>query len=199
MRSFTVTWDYRCPFARNAHEHVLDALAAGADWDVTFAAFSLGQAHVAEGEPDVWDAPDDDSGLLALRAGVAVRDTAPEQFLAVHRALFSARHDEGRDLRDETVVRDIVSTHGVDADSVMAEVRGGGALKAVRHDHESFVASHAVWGVPTFISGDRAVFVRLMDRPRGDGERATQSIERVLDLLEGWPELNEFKWTQIPR
>ena len=30
MTPFAVTWDYRCPFARNAHEHVLDGLAAGA-------------------------------------------------------------------------------------------------------------------------------------------------------------------------
>ena len=73
--TFAVTWDYRCPFARNAHEHVLDALADGADWDVTFLPFSLGQVHVEEGQPDVWDNPDADSGLLALQMGVAVRDT----------------------------------------------------------------------------------------------------------------------------
>ena len=23
-RAFDITWDYRCPFARNAHEHVID-------------------------------------------------------------------------------------------------------------------------------------------------------------------------------
>ena len=79
--SFAVTWDYRCPFARNAHEHVLDALADGADWDVTFLPFSLGQVHVEEGQPDVWDNPDADSGLTALQMGVAVRDTMPERFL----------------------------------------------------------------------------------------------------------------------
>jgi len=37
--TFAVTWDYRCPFARNAHEHVLTALDAGADWDVRFVPF----------------------------------------------------------------------------------------------------------------------------------------------------------------
>ena len=29
MTAFSVTWDYRCPFARNAHEHVLAGLDAG--------------------------------------------------------------------------------------------------------------------------------------------------------------------------
>jgi hypothetical protein len=38
-----------------------------------------------------------------------------------------------------------------------------------------------------------------MDRPEGDGARAQTSIGKVLDLLEGWPELNEFKHTSIPR
>ena len=43
--SFAVTWDYRCPFARNAAEHVLTALEAGADWDVTWVPFSLNQVQ----------------------------------------------------------------------------------------------------------------------------------------------------------
>ncbi len=36
-------------------------------------------------------------------------------------------------------------------------------------------------------------------RPRGDGDHAIRTIERTLDLLEGWPDLNEFKHTSIPR
>ena len=76
-RAFEITYDYRCPFARNAHEHVLDALEAGAEWDVTFVPFSLGQVHVTEGQPDVWDDPDSETGLLALQASVVVRDKFP--------------------------------------------------------------------------------------------------------------------------
>ena len=98
---FAVTWDYRCPFARIAHEHVVEALLDGADWDVTFVPFSLGQVHVEEGQPDIWETPELDTGLLALQAGVVVRDRYPDQFLAVHRALFDARHVDGAQLRDE--------------------------------------------------------------------------------------------------
>ena len=35
-------------------------------------------------------------------------------------------------------------------------------------EHEARSASHEVWGVPTFIVGDQAAFVRLMHRPDGD-------------------------------
>ena len=103
--SFAVTWDYRCPFARNAHEQVVAGLEAGADWDVHFVPFSLGQVHVAEGEVDVWDEPQRDTGLIALQAGVVVRDRFRESFFPVHRDLFAARHDHGLKLKDPAVVR----------------------------------------------------------------------------------------------
>jgi hypothetical protein len=49
------------------------------------------------------------------------------------------------------------------------------------------------------MSGDAAVFVRIMDRPNGDTPHARRTIERVLDLLDGWPALNEFKHTTRER
>jgi protein-disulfide isomerase-like protein with CxxC motif len=197
--SFAVTWDYRCPFARNASEHILTALEGGADWDVTWVPFSLNQAHVEEGEPDVWDDPSKASGLLAMQAGVAVRDRWPEVFPAVQRAMFAARHDEGRDIRDEDVVRDVLQANGADADAVFKELAAGQTLKLFRTEHERAVADNHVFGVPTFINDGQAVFVRVMDRPKGDADRARTTIERVLDLLATWPELNEFKHTSISR
>ncbi len=104
MKPFAVTWDYRCPFARNAHEHLAAALAGGADWDVTFLPFSLSQVHVPEGGTPVWDDPEKAQDLLALGAGVVVRDQYPDRFLDAHIALFAARHDEGLDLRQPEVV-----------------------------------------------------------------------------------------------
>jgi protein-disulfide isomerase-like protein with CxxC motif len=199
--SFAITWDYRCPFARNAHEHVLTGLAAGADWDVTFVPFSLGQVHVAEGEPDVWDNPAKDTGLLALQAGTVVRDLDAAAFLRVHRALFAARHDEGLHIEDEAVVRAALTGTGVDADAVLARVADGSALEQVRKEHEAIVADASVWGVPTFVASGQSVFVRLMTRSPedADAEQSITAIERVLDLVTGWPDLNEFKHTSIPR
>ena len=196
---FAVTWDYRCPFARIAHEHLVEGLLDGADWDVTFVPFSLGQVHIEEGEPDIWETPEKDSGLLALQAGVVVRDRYPDQFLAAHRALFNARHEEGANIRDPQVVAAILVGVGVDADAVLAEVATGAPLETIRKEHESWVASHDVWGVPTFMAGDRAAFVRLMEVPDGDPALARSTVERVVDMLAGWPELNEFKHTSLSR
>lgn len=198
MTTFAVTWDYRCPFARNAHEHVVEAIKAGADWEVDFVPFSLSQVHVADGAPDVWDDPGKASGLLAMQAGIVARDRFPEKFLDAHLALFAARHDEGRDLREQEVIRSTLSSAGLDASAVFSEIEAGWPLDAFRKEHEAAARDHTVWGVPTFIAHDQAVFVRLMNRPEGDGKLATETIERVLDLLE-WPDLNEFKHTSIPR
>jgi hypothetical protein len=199
MTAFSVTWDYRCPFARNAHEHLVVALRDGAPWEVRFVPFSLGQVHVGEGETDIWERPDDDSGLLALRAGVVVRDKMPDQFLDAHLALFAARHDAGKKINDEAVVREALESADVDADVVLAEITGGEPLETVRREHVESVEQHEVWGVPTFVLGDQAVFVRLMDRPGDDAALATRSIERILALMGEWPELNEYKHTTRKR
>ncbi|HTZ07556.1 MAG TPA: DsbA family protein [Acidimicrobiales bacterium] len=198
-RAFSVTYDYRCPFARNAHEHVVTALEAGADWEVEFSPFSLTQAHVEDGGTPVWDDPAKASHLLAIEAGLVVRDRYPERFLFTHQALFAARHDQGKDLLDEAVVAGVLTECGVDAEEVLAVVASGTPRKEFRTAHEASVANHHVFGVPTFVVGDRAVFVRLMTRPEGDGELAARTIGAVLDLIDGHPELNEFKHTTIPR
>jgi hypothetical protein len=181
------------------HEHVLAALAAGADWDVRFLPFSLGQAHVEEGRPSVWEKPEQDSGIVALQAGVVVRDEYPDQFRAVHRALFAARHDQALHLQDRDVVARVLDENGVPSEKVFARIDSGEPLTTIRHEHEQFAESHQVWGVPTFVVDDQAAFVRLMNRPDGDGSASIAAIERILDTITGWPELNEFKHTALPK
>lgn len=196
---FAVTWDYRCPFARNAHEHVLEALEGGAGWDVSYIPFSLGQVHVEEGQPDVWDRPEEDSGMLALQVGVVVRDLEPERFAAVHKDLFALRHDQGGQLSDDGELRRVLADNGVDPETVFARIKAGDPLATVRDEHTRAAQDHSVWGVPTFIRNSSAAFVRLMDRPNGDASHAQRSIQRIIDLLSDVPELNEFKHTTVKR
>ena len=194
---FSVTFDYRCPFARNAHEYLGAGLADGAAWDITFVPFSLSQAHVPEGGTPVWEDPAKAPELTALAAGVVVRDRYPDRFLAVHQALFSARHDEGRDLRDPEVVRAVLAASGVAAEEVFEEIDGGAPVAELRRAHEEAVGEHEVFGVPTFIMGDRAAFVRLTTRPGHDRAQARATVERLLGLMVEEPGLNEFKFTTI--
>jgi len=195
--SFAVSWDYRCPFARIGHQHVIAGLRDGADWDVHFLPFSLNQVHVEEGQPDVWDNPGQSGSLLALMAGTVVRDRFPDRFHDTHLALFDARHVEGLDLREWDAVARVLEGQDVAAADVHEAVESGEALATVRKEHEAAVDASNVWGVPTFVLGDRAVFVRLMESPKDDAD-GHRTVDRLLDLL-AWTDLNEFKATSIPR
>src|SRR5690242_7610763 len=178
-RSFAVTFDYRCPFARNAHEAVVTALREGRDWDVRFTPFSLDQVHVEEGEPAVWERPalDRGTGVLALLWGIAVRDLFADKFFDFHIEAFAARHDHAKKLGHEEVLREVATSVGLDPDAIAAEVESGRPLKSLAEEHTEAVKRWAVFGVPTFIEGDSAVFIRFMERNRAD------DLDRALELL----------------
>jgi protein-disulfide isomerase len=192
-RSVAVTYDYLCPFARNAHEAVVAALRDGSDLEVRFVPFSLEQAHVEEGQPPVWETPVEQlrRGVRALAYGLAVRDEFPESFFDFHLAAFAARHDHGQKFETD-VLDDVVASVGLDVEAVRKVVETGRPLEALAAEHTEAVDRWSVFGVPTFIDGDEAVFIRFMERGRVD------DLERALDLL-GWNRLNEFKRTTIPR
>ena len=130
------------------------------------------------------------------RAALAVRDHQADRFLEVHEGLFEARHGDGRHIRDEVVVRDVLESAGADADAVFATIAAGEPLDTVRKEHEAAARDNEVWGVPTFIAADRAAFVRLMESPTGDAD-AIATVERIVTLLADWPALNEFKHTSL--
>jgi predicted DsbA family dithiol-disulfide isomerase len=193
-RSFGLTFDYRCPFARNGHEAAVNAIREGADIDVRFVPFSLDQAHVPEGEPPVWERDPSEwgTGTLALLYGISIRDAFPDDFLDAHVALFAQRHDRGLKLGHEDVLQEAIDQVGLDVAAVKDEVWSGRPLAALAAEHTHLVDTHAVFGVPTFVTDDDAVFIRFMERGR------TDDLDRALDLLD-WTRLNEFKRTRVPR
>jgi protein-disulfide isomerase-like protein with CxxC motif len=194
---FAVTYDYRCPWARNMHEHVVTGLQGGADWNVTFLPFSLNQAHVEEGGTPVWDNPEAGPALLAALVSLVVRDEYPDKFLDTHLALFGARHDRQLDTRDPAVLSEVLATVGLDDGKILAAAPERN--EQFREIHMNALNDHKVFGVPTFIVGEAATFVRMRSRPQGDAALAINTVERVVGLMTEWPELNEFKWTYVQR
>lgn len=192
--SFAVTFDYRCPFARNAHEAVVRAQHDQWDVEFVFRPFSLDQVHVEEGGVPVWARPPDQrgTGVLALEWGIAVRDAFSAHFVDFHLATFAARHDHGRPLADPQVLQTTAAGVGLDPEAVAAEVASGRPLTTLAREHTEAVDRWSAFGVPTFISADAAVFIRFMDRGR------TDDLERALALFDA-PRINEFKHTRLPR
>lgn len=195
--TFTLTYDYLCPFARNGNEHVVAALRSGAPWDVTFVPFSLTQAKAAESGEIRWDTPQilRRSGVLALAVAEVVRAREPHRFLDIHSELFAVRHDRGEDLRDPSRVAEALAR--IDLDPGLVDTAADG-VDMLRIAHEGMVARE-VWGVPTFVGSRRAVFVRLLDRAGTDPAISMRRIEEIVRLLESEPMLHEFKQVDLPQ
>ncbi len=196
--AFEVSYDYLCPFAHIGHEHLVEALRAEPGWDVTFTPWTLRQVHKDEGAPDVWDDPAKRDDLLAMEASLVVRDKWPEQFFDVHLALFRARHDRGIRLSTRDEVAGVLVEAGADPDAVFELVDAGAPRKQLAASWHRLVDDHAHFGVPTFVVGDEAVFVRLMARPTSPSD-AVGAIESIVGALVDDTRLNEFKRTKLAR
>jgi hypothetical protein len=195
---FDLSFDYRCPFAKNIHLHVVTALRVGADFNVNFVPWSLSQGSRSVGAPDVWNDPAYDGDLLSLAAGISVRDQQSEYFLDAHEALFRARHDRAIRLVTLDEISNVLAPLGVDMAKVAADV-------ASRRPHDVIAASHKefdrfeAFGVPTFVVNDDATFVRYMSEPSDSPEESVELITSLLTMMTSRADLNEFKHTQLPR
>ena len=201
LPAFVLLYDYRCPFARNVHEHVLMAKAQGLSLDVTFEPYTLSQGYVEPGSPDAWDDPAYDGALLSLEVSVVVRDQFPAAFDGLHGALFRARHVEGIALTSREQIAPLLESQGLAPGEVFAVVD---SLVPRRHIAESWRHYHddlEVFGVPTFVIGDQdATFVRLMDGPDESNPGASVLlVEHLLDLVANQTEINELKHTRLSR
>ena len=196
MTTFELSFDYRCPFAKNIHLHVVRALAAGADLEVTFVPWTLSQGYKAEGAPDVWDDPAYDADLLSLACGVSVRDQQSELFPAAHEALFRARHEQAVRLVTLSEISLVLDPLGVDLDALRADLATRRPHRVIGESYRSFERYEA-FGVPTFAVGGDATFVRYMSPPDGDDQASVRVIESLVALM-GQADLNEFKHTRIP-
>lgn len=196
--TFSVNWDYRCPFARIVNEHVVAGLKGGADWNVKFLPFSLTQVHCAEDELPSWQDPAKTRELRAVQVGIVVQHMFPREFYAFHVGLFSMRHDHGNDLRRDEVLSEAMSKVGIDPAAVFAELEKGWPLEEFRSLHEESVKKFSTFGVPTIFVDDKAAFVRLLERASDDHTKSQAIIERVVDQIKNHSEINELKHTTIP-
>jgi predicted DsbA family dithiol-disulfide isomerase len=197
MVPFLLSYDYRCPFAKNMHLHLIAAQRAGANYDVTFIPWTMSQGQKPEGALDVWADEKQDKVNLALTVSISVRDQQPEHFLDAHEALFRARHEQGLRLNDIDQLTEILSPLGVDMEAVRADL-------ATRRPHQvlgeayALMATYEAFGVPTFVVNHDATFVRYMKSPTDDPSASRAVIDTLLALMEHSVDINEFKHTKVP-
>jgi len=106
--------------------------------------------------------------------------------------LFAARHEHGIDVGDGREIAKVAESVGLDHVAVAGEVASGRPMATLAAEHQDLVRGWDVFGVPTFIMGDEAVFVRLMQRHQ------PREVGHIVELLQ-WTNLNEFKRTRLAR
>jgi 2-hydroxychromene-2-carboxylate isomerase len=193
---FDLSYDYRCPFAKNIHLHVIAALRAGADFDVTFVPWTMSQGYKADGAPDVWDDPVRDPEHLALAVSTSIRDLQPEHFLDAHEALYRARHERAIRLVTTEEIKEALADTSVDLDAVFDDVASRRPHKVMGESFHEFERYEA-FGVPTFVVDGDATFVRYMTAPSGDPSTSIALIESLVTLMSDQGALNEFKHTKV--
>jgi len=196
MADVIISYDYRCPFAKNMHLHLLAAQRAGLSHRLSFAPWTMSQGHRASGAPDVWDDPSKLSDHLALYVSASVRDLQPEYFAAVHEALFRGRHEKFVRLVTEEEIRSVLVGTGVDLNAVFADVASGRCAEVIRDTYREFEGYEA-FGVPTFVINGDATFIRYMEPPVDDSASA-ELINSLITLMTTGAAINEFKHTRVP-
>jgi len=197
MTSFELSYDYRCPFAKNIHLHMVSALKAGGKFDVTFVPWTMSQGYKAEGAPDVWDNEKYDADLLALAVSTSIRDQQPHVFLDAHEAMFRGRHEQGIRLVTIEEIDGLLSPLGVDMKKVRSDISSRRPHQVIGESFKRFSKVEA-FGVPTFVIGNDATFVRYMNPPTSDASASIGVIESLVSMMANQPELNEFKHTRAP-
>ena len=172
---FTFYFDYLCPFA-NRLARLLDALKATGklDLDISWKTFSLEQNNNPDNRDyKLWEHPDKPStGVRALAASKAVIKQGEQAFLRFHKALFTARHQEGKKIGKSQVIFEIAKECGIDVDQLEKDLNDKACWEAVGIDHEEARERHNIFGVPTLIfSKGRPVYIKLDAIPKSEAEQ----------------------------
>lgn len=168
------------------------------DFSVRWRYFSLAQVNNHEAGWTIWDAAPDDPaarGRLAFQAAEAAR--RQDRFEDIHASLLEARHVEGRDIEDVTVVEDLSRRVGLDMDRFRSDVADPSVLLSLARDHREAVDELGVFGSPTFhFPGRGAAYVRV--RPVPEGEAALRVFDQIGGITADEPYFLELKRSAHP-
>lgn len=188
---FELYYDYLCPFVYRA-SLLLANVAAERPIDVQWRYFSLAQVNTKEEGWTVWAAPAAEQvrGRLAFKAAEAAR--RQDSFDPFHANLLGARHQSRLDIDDAKVVEQVAEESGLDLQRFRHDLDDPAILDALARDHKNAVATHGVFGTPTFVFPNGAsAYIRLAEAPTGAG--ALQLFDSLLAIAADEPRVLEIK------
>lgn len=196
----TVYFDYLCPFAYRGVRLLTEIQRKRPNLEVTWRHFPLEQINSEDEDWKLWEQPLDYESLWgrpssrALRAFLASHAASlqgEEAFAGFRLAVFSAHHDEGKDISDSEVILEAARRAELDLGAFEENWQSQEARDRLRDDYRRGRDVDA-FGVPTLIVNDcEPTYMRLVEYPPAD-ERETLFNELVHTLTER-PYLQELK------
>ncbi len=188
---FELYYDYLCPFVYRA-SLLLANVAGERPIDVRWRYFSLAQVNSKVDGWTAWGAPGAEKvrGRLAFKAAEAAR--RQDRFDPFHANLLAARHQDRLDVDDAKVVEEVAEESGLELERFRRDLDDPAILDALAHDHKHAVATHGVFGTPTFVFPNGAsAYIRLAEAPSGAG--ALQLFDSLLAIAADEPRVLEIK------
>jgi predicted DsbA family dithiol-disulfide isomerase len=188
---FELYYDYLCPFVYRA-SLLLANVGAERPIEVRWRYFSLAQVNSKEEGWTVWAAPEAERvrGRIPFKAAEAAR--RQDRFDPFHNNLLAARHQDRLDIDDATVVERVAEESGLDLERFRRDLADPAILDALALDHKHAVATHGVFGTPTFVFPNGAsAYIRLAEAPTGAG--ALQLFDSLLAVAANEPLVLEIK------
>ena len=188
-----VYFDYLCPFAYRGVRLFTEMQQKRQNLHVTWRHFALEQINAKEENWKLWEQPLDapTRSLRAFLASHAASLQGEEAFARFRLALFSARHDEKKDIADPEVILEAARKAELDMEAFMAHWQSQEGRDRLRDDYLSG-RELKVFGVPTItVNGCEPAYLRLTTYPPNT-ERDTL-FDELIHLLRNRPYFQEFK------
>jgi hypothetical protein len=171
----------------------------GENLDIDWKPFYLAQANSKEGpEWKAWEQKEDSAtlGLQAFAAAEAAARQGVGPFEAFQLAMLRARHEDRKDLSDESVIMEAAESSGLDMARFREDMKDPAILPETGKSHIEAVEEHGVFGVPTFVFPDGAsAFIKAYVPPDED---AVSMFEDLADVMGKWKFIGEVKRPQPP-
>lgn len=163
MRQLICYFDYTCSYSYKAWLW-LEEVASGHKISVEWRPFLLKEVNREPGERSYFDRETIESvALLALALSIAARG---QHHTTYHERTFRAMHED-EERPDEAGIYEIARDAGVDVDAFRNEQRRW--IEAVASEHRLATTRWGVFGTPTLVIEENAVYLKLDSPPADPG------------------------------
>ncbi len=191
IMEFEVYYDYLCPFVYRA-SLLLAKVGDQRSLEIRWRYFSLTQVNSKDEGWTVWDAPAGERvrGRIAFASAEAAR--RQNRFEPFHSALLGARHQHRLEIDDRKVVEGVAVGSGLELERFRRDLDDPTILETLATEHRNGVASHGVFGTPTFVFPNGAsAYIRLADVP--EGAEALRLFDALIDVAANESRVLEIK------